>query len=394
MRTVTSAIIIILGLIVMVGVAWGTESPSTGLPATPQVRSTGTDPTAAAQHLEYVFVDGSIVVYDMAHEHRLVKQVDLPWVTRIKGTVADAASGMLYISYGNKKPYGLSGSLLKYDLVADRVIWDNAYPIGVDSMCITPDGRTIYLPSGDFTEGDVWHIVDAKSGQLISDLHVAPYPHNTVCGLSGKRAFLGAPGYEYLNVADTSTNTVIRSIGPLGGGVRPFTVNGRETVAYINVNGLLGFVVADISTGTVLYRVSPEGFGWSVDPRVCPSHGIALSPDEREVWMIDQPNNAVHIFDVTGVPSSAPRMVGTVRLSGALSGHQSSGAEREGWLGFSRDGRYVYVGDAGDVIDASTRKTVASLAPLANTRIFLEIDFEKGVPVFATPRYAIGYVTG
>jgi DNA-binding beta-propeller fold protein YncE len=370
-------------------VACRSDGAATGLSATtPSPSSSG-----VPHHLEYLFVDQAIFVYDMDHDHKLVRRIDVPQVTRVKGVVASVATGMLYISFGNRVPYGQSGSMLKYDLVADRVIWEKRYAVGVDSMCITPDGRKIYLPSGDFTEGDSWHIVDAETGDLIADLSIGAYPHNTICGLSGKQVFLGATGHWYFTVVDPATDTVVRSIGPLGGGVRPFTVNAKETLAYININGLLGFVVVDITSGQVLYRTSPDGFSWSADSGVCPSHGIALSPDEREVWVIDQPNNAVHVFDVTGVPASPPRLVASIQLTGSLSGHQDSGPEREGWLGFSRDGRFVYVGDAGDVIDALARTTVARLEPLANTRQFIEIDFADGIPVFTSSRYAIGYMT-
>ena len=38
-------------------------------------------------------------------------------------------------------------------------------------------------------------------------------------------------------------------------------------------------------------------------------------------------------------------------------------------------------------------KSVAYLAPLANTRKCLEIDWANGRPVFATSRHGVGYVT-
>ena len=66
---------------------------------------------------------------------------------------------------------------------------------------------------------------------------------------------------------------------------------------------------------------------------------------------------------------------------------------RQDELRHSRDGRFVYGGDAGDVIDTATRKSVAYLAPLANTRKCLEIDWANGRPVFATSRFGVGSVT-
>ena len=65
----------------------------------------------------------------------------------------------------------------------------------------------------------------------------------------------------------------------------------------------------------------------------------------------------------------------------------------DGWLQHSRDGRFVYVGDQGDVIDTATRTVVTNLSTLANTRKMIEIDWKDGVPVFAaTARASVGYV--
>jgi hypothetical protein len=59
----------------------------------------------------------------------------------------------------------------------------------------------------------------------------------------------------------------------------------------------------------------------------------------------------------------------------------------------SRDGRYVFVGDAGDVFDTTTRRSVINLDPLYNSRIHLEIDWQNGVPIDTTTRQGLGYVT-
>jgi hypothetical protein len=50
-------------------------------------------------------------------------------------------------------------------------------------------------------------------------------------------------------------------------------------------------------------------------------------------------------------------------------------------LHHSRDGRYVFVGDSGDVIDTRLRKRAMTLPALANSRTAIEIDFEGGAPL-------------
>lgn len=53
---------------------------------------------------------------------------------------------------------------------------------------------------------------------------------------------------------------------------------------------------------------------------------------------------------------------------------------------------FVYVGDSGDVIDTVTRRAVAFLLALGNTRKLLEIDWRGGRPVSTTSRSGLGDV--
>ena len=200
---------------------------------------------------------------------------------------------------------------------------------------------------------------------------------------------------DYLAVADTRTNHVIRRIGPVKNGVRPFTINGEETLAFIEASGFLGFQVADITSGRILYTLSVNGFTYDGFNQYAPSHGISLSPDENEIYISDWPHSYAHVFDVSHLPKKEPKKIADVKLhpmSGSESPCISTNCMKEGWVLHSRDGRFVYIGDGGDVIDTATRKSVAYLAPLANTRKFLEIDWANGRPVFATSRYGVGYV--
>jgi hypothetical protein len=176
------------------------------------------------------------------------------------------------------------------------------------------------------------------------------------------------------------------------GGLAPFasdtlTVPDEErSVMYVTQRGLLGFRVIDLHTGVDRYRVGFEGFTWN--PRFGPnppSHGLSLAPDRPELWVLDAPNSTVHVFDVSALPDGLPRQIEDVRLSKPLSGDRnpcSVDCERIGSLQHSADGRYVYVGDAGDVIDTRTREEVANLEALHNSRVHLEVHLVNGRVVF------------
>ena len=80
----------------------------------------------------------------------------------------------------------------------------------------------------------------------------------------------------------------------------------------------------------------------------------------------------MHVFDISHQPLSRPRYVTSIRIAHPPPNH--------GRLQHSRDGRFVYVGRAGDVIDTRTREIVAYLPPLAETAEFVEIDWSGGRP--------------
>jgi len=55
---------------------------------------------------------------------------------------------------------------------------------------------------------------------------------------------------------------------------------------------------------------------------------------------------------------------------------------QSGSLTRSADGRFLYVGGSGDVVDTQTQKSVAQLEALQKSSVALEIDWVDGRPVF------------
>lgn len=344
------------------------------------------------QRYLYVLPEGgTMFVYDIDHNHALVKTITLPPEVRfIRGVGADPASHSLYIAYGSVSS---EGQLMKMDLLTNQVIYNKQMPVGIDSFDITPDGKKIYMPDGDGQSDGIWRVVDAATGDVTASIDTGGHnPHNTFVSINGTHVYMGPRLSNYLVMADTATNQIIRQIGPMQSGVRPFTINSKETLAFIETSDFLGFDVADIATGKIIYTVPIPGK--STAGGFAPAHGISLSPDERELYVSDWPNSKVHVFDITGLPGSAPKLITDIpvhHMVGSDTPCVASNCMKEGWLLHSLDGRFVYVGDAGDVIDTRTRQSVAFLQPLANTRKFIEIDWQNGVPIATSSRYGKGY---
>lgn len=341
--------------------------------------------SSKTRHFEYVIADGALYVYSIDHANRLVQTVSLPQIgSSIHGVVASPRTGRLYISYGQQQPPG--GALLAYDLRHGRTLWRRTYSFGIDSMAISPNGRWIYMPAGEGTTDGRWRIIAASDGKPSGRSIAGPVgAHNTIMGAGGRYLYLGGVDYPYLEVASTATNQVVRKIGPLNGpGVRPFTINGSQTLAFTTARSFLGFQVSSITTSKVLYTVPIPGFSFDrATFQRTPDHGISLSPDERSLYLIDVPNGYVHVFDLRGLPTSPPTLVANIKLVHA--------PPVDGWLQTSRDGHYLYVGRSGDVIDTRTDKIVAYRRSLGSTADFLEIDWRHGRPVATTNRYGIGY---
>ena len=141
--------------------------------------------------------------------------------------------------------------------------------------------------------------------------------HNTVAGLDGKEAYLAGLKSPFLTVADTGSHRAIRTVGPFSASIRPFTVNGRQTLCFVNVNELLGFEVGDLASGQKLHRVEVQGFKKGPTKRHgCPSHGIGLTPDEKELWLTDSFNTRLHIFDATVMPPKQAASIVRARRAG------------------------------------------------------------------------------
>jgi hypothetical protein len=148
----------------------------------------------------------------------------------------------------------------------------------------------------------------------------------------------------------------------------------------VNINKLLGFEIGDLTTGKMLHRVEVQGFEMGAIKRHgCPSHGIGLTPDDKEIWVSDGANSHVHVFDVTREP---PSQVASIKLR-----------YQPGWVTFSIDGTLAYP-STGEVIDRETRKIIARLQdekgrPVQSEKM-LEIDFRGNQPMKAGDQFGFG----
>jgi DNA-binding beta-propeller fold protein YncE len=342
------------------------------------------DSPAATKHYLYVAVPGirdylgygghGILVFDMDNNHRFVKRIATRGFhpdktpSNVKGIAVSISLNSIYIS--------TIESLQRIDLTTDKLLWEKTFEGGCDRMAISPDGKTMYLPS---FEKSFWNVVDCETGDIIKKIEVNKRAHNTIYGPSGSHVYLDDIASSWLYVADAKKHELVNKIGPFANFVRPFTINGTETLAYVTVDSLLGFEVGDLQTGKKLAHVEVQG--WTMGPvrrHGNPSHGIALTPDEKEIWVADGHNMRLHVFNAI----TPYQQLTTIPIQ-----------DMPGWINFSIDGKYTYP-SSGEVIETGTRKIITVLQDEhhnnAASEKMLEIDFTNNKAVKAGDQFGIG----
>ena len=299
-----------------------------------------------------------IMVFAMDEGHRLVRRVPIPsFGEGIRGLTGSGVSKCLYFST-TKFRMGC------FDLETNQVKWGKTYAAGCDRSCVSADGKTVYAPSGWWsgTENSGFLVIDAADGSLKKRMPVGPMAHNSLTSVDGKLFFLGTQ--TRLTIFDAKDDSVIRVVEPVGEqGVFPFTVDHANKYAYVCLGAHVGVDVVEINTGKVLHRVMAGS-----EPIAHRTHGAALTPDERELWISDQEGRQLFVFDATQMP---PRQLCSVPLS--TGGH--------GWVNFSLDGKYAYC-HTPEIFDAKTRQKIGEFKdesgkPVSSSK-FIEVHLHDG----------------
>ena len=319
-----------------------------------------------------------LLVFDMNNNHQFVKRIKTQGrrangkPANVKGVAVSVPLNSIYVS--------TLATLQRIDLTTEQVVWEKPYAGGADRMAISPDGKTMYLPS---LEKTFWNVVDCATGDVLKKIEVVGRAHNTIYGPSGRYAYLADIASPLLHVADTRTHTIVKKVGPFGRGIRPFTINSAETRVFATVDSLLGFKVGDLQTGQLLDRIVVEG--WNKGPvrrHGNPSHGIGLTPDEKEIWLADGHNMRLHVFSAV----KPYQQLTTIPLQ-----------DMPGWVTFSMDGRYAYP-SSGEVIEVKTRKILLTLQDEFYNQVasekMVEVHLADHKVVKAGDQFGIGRATG
>jgi hypothetical protein len=317
--------------------------------------------------------DGTLNAYQEGSWTLVGSWTGLPFTGGVRGTAFDGQD--LYFAVGGDGGANGTGSLVKWDLMTGTVVYDVAYPFGVDQL--NTCGGSLYIPVGEAAKTSrTWEQISEATGAVIGSVQAGLGPHNTLC-VNGQWYF----GGRYDNYLYQSTGPMIGPSPSSVAGVRPFTVGLGNTRAWITWTDYRGFSIADTTSGQILDSVSfgPLPTDWN---QTTASHGISVDPASSAVYVLDMTQNAVRAYTTT----DSPALLATIPLSHPIyKGFDSPCAydcTKVGWLQHSVDGSYVFVGESGDVISTATDSIVTYIPPLADTRHgFIDVLWQDGLPV-------------
>jgi YVTN family beta-propeller protein len=218
-----------------------------------------------------------------------------------------------------------------------------------NQVAVTPDGRYAVVPIRD---GDKVDIVDVAKLQIVKSLPIKE-PHNALNTGSNRYTYVSSMGSHEINVIDLEKMDYSAVI-PAGGRPRPYAVSPDGKTMFVAVADLHGFVIVDIPEKKVVERVEipaehPAAHPLQYETADTHTHGIALTPDGRELWVTSLLDDCVYIYDV-----KAKKIVGKVATGGGPN-----------WLAFTMDGKYLCVSDTDSddvtVIDVKNRREVTRI---------------------------------
>jgi YVTN family beta-propeller protein len=297
-------------------------------------------PAKVRQKLYVTNSDGNdVTVYDLA-THKKITTIEVG--RHPHGIAVPAAQDFILVTIEGTKP----GQLVWIDPQTDKVTGRMNIGPAPNQLAVTPDGKFAYVPASD----GYYEVIDLPKKKIVTRIFTGGRPHNTLCARDGKRMYLAPMGSpKRVTVVDTSNHKKVGEI-LFSNVVRPIALDPDEKRLYAEVDGLVGFEVADLGTRKKIHRIRAE-LAPAHKKVASRSHGLGVRPDGKEVWECDVEHKEVHVYDITG---DKPKQVATIPMG-----------QRVYWLTFSRDGKTCYVSVRGNnevaVVDTATRKITRRL---------------------------------
>ncbi|ETX06328.1 cytochrome D1 domain-containing protein [Candidatus Entotheonella palauensis] len=270
------------------------------------------------------------------------------------GIAAPDDAHVVYISLENNASQ--QGELLWVDPKSYAIRHRLAVGPEPHAIATTPNGRWVYVPCRD---GSYW-VIDAQSKTVTTRIYTGGRPHNTVASRDGRYMYLSPMGTpKQVTIVDIEAGHRVVGHIPFGGSVRPPALTADQSLFFQHVDGLNGFQVADIAQRSVIATIAHstklgrfipiKRLGWLTPQGFKRCHGLAIRPDQREIWSVCAEYLTIHALRPPDFPEQR-----ALQLAG-----------KGYWLTFTPDSRYAFVAlrrrQQVAVVDTETKAVVRHL---------------------------------
>jgi YVTN family beta-propeller protein len=224
--------------------------------------------------------------------------------------IAGRAYDLLYVTVED------TGELVIVDAQSHRILGRARVGKEPNELTLTQDGKFAYVPlRGEGTVAAVELEIAPRTPQgsrnepggvpfevrpkVVKQIAIGEWPHNSYTGQTTGRIYVTSFRGKKIHVFDPKSQVMLFEM-EFPGEVRPVALTKDETRAYVALSDFHGFVIADMQQRKVIQRVelpllpagTPEPFLKTY------VHGLALSPDERELWVTSCAGAAVYVYSL------------------------------------------------------------------------------------------------
>jgi len=240
---------------------------------------------------------------------------------------------------------------------------------------ITKDGKQIFVcinglrdEKGNMvsTLPGAVQVVDAVSFEPVTTIPMKGGMHDCYTTPDGKYIVASSLGGKFLSVIDPASKQILWTVDfDKGVCTSAFELNpdGSTRRIFSALADYHGFAVIDFAQHKEVQRIQlpdPNDFrlmGKLARRNAQPTHGTAIAPDGKTLWMASRSSNGVFVYSLPDL--KLLKYIPTATAPGAQ--HPGDGGD-PGWITFTRDGKTAYVANAAinsvSAIDAKTMKEV------------------------------------
>lgn len=221
---------------------------------------------------------------------------------------------------------GFLADVVAIDLKNKDILW--RIPIAglrSDHMDITPDGKKLFV-SAVIRGGDIVEVLDTATGEKLGQFQAGDWPHDVHVSKDGKRAYAASLGDMETGVGDRNPDgnayritevdadslAIVREYR-FDAGIRPFQIAEKQGRLFAQLSNTHAIVARDLAEDKPVGRIDlpiKEGVtedDWDFE---APHHGLALSPDEKDLCVAGRASDYAAFVDAENLSLKAVVNVG------------------------------------------------------------------------------------